>query len=207
MLQYFNEHRGTTEYARLLRMFRDVAVGMATLHRAELRHPQLQLSGCLVRRDTSVAIADFGIAEVVDPLPEGTPLMLAEGSGCETDVVLFGLMIAEAVFGVRPSGMPCDAKVRRWFRAPHKPAVRRAGSPLSHALRGWAHPCHIHTRTGLTPATSAPGLVLRKLLAWPNLENGSARALKAPQQAQAGLGSPSKRLRLCGASVVCRRVR
>jgi hypothetical protein len=32
------------------------------------------------------------------------------------------------------------------------------GSPLPHLHRDWAHPCHICTGTGLTPATSAPGL-------------------------------------------------
>ena len=31
------------------------------------------------------------------------------------------------------------------------------GSPLPHLCRDWAQPCHICARTGLTPATSAPG--------------------------------------------------
>ena len=31
-------------------------------------------------------------------------------------------------------------------------------SPLPHLHRDWVHPCHICTGTGLTPATSAPGL-------------------------------------------------
>ena len=32
------------------------------------------------------------------------------------------------------------------------------GSPLPHLNEDWAHPCHICTRTALTPAASAPGL-------------------------------------------------
>jgi hypothetical protein len=32
------------------------------------------------------------------------------------------------------------------------------GSPLPHLHRDWAHPCHICAGTGLTAATSAPGL-------------------------------------------------
>ncbi len=35
---------------------------------------------------------------------------------------------------------------------------RVSGSPLPHLHRDWARPCHICTGTGLTPATSAPGL-------------------------------------------------
>ena len=31
-------------------------------------------------------------------------------------------------------------------------------TPLPHLHRDWAHPCHICDGTGLTPATSAPGL-------------------------------------------------
>ena len=34
----------------------------------------------------------------------------------------------------------------------------RLGSLLPHLRRDWAHPCHICAGTGLTPATSAPGL-------------------------------------------------
>jgi hypothetical protein len=37
------------------------------------------------------------------------------------------------------------------------------GSPLPHLRRDWAHPCHICAGTGLTPATSAPGLGLAPL--------------------------------------------
>jgi hypothetical protein len=36
--------------------------------------------------------------------------------------------------------------------------VRPCASQLPHLHRGWAHPCHICTGAGLTPATSAPGL-------------------------------------------------
>jgi hypothetical protein len=119
-------------------MFRDVAAGMATLHRAELLHPQLQLSGCVVRRDTSVAISDVGIAEIFNPLPEGV-LSRTEGGDCATDVLLYGLMIAEAVFGVRPAGMPCDAQVSR-SRARHgrhsKPGVAHAQA-LVRPRAGW----------------------------------------------------------------------
>jgi hypothetical protein len=45
-------------------------------------------------------------------------------------------------------------------RAPKHARPRRfcRGSPLPHLHRDWAHPCHICTGTGLTPATSAPGL-------------------------------------------------
>ena len=32
------------------------------------------------------------------------------------------------------------------------------GSPLPHLHQDWARPCHICARTGLAPATSAPGL-------------------------------------------------
>ena len=40
------------------------------------------------------------------------------------------------------------------------------GSPL-HRHRDWAHPCHICAGTGLTPATSAPGLDSPRVL-WPH---------------------------------------
>jgi hypothetical protein len=36
--------------------------------------------------------------------------------------------------------------------------LRGLGSPLPHLRRDWAHPCQICSGTGLTPATSAPGL-------------------------------------------------
>ena len=36
--------------------------------------------------------------------------------------------------------------------------MRGLGSPLPHLHRDWAHPCHICTGAGLTPAASAPGL-------------------------------------------------
>ena len=45
------------------------------------------------------------------------------------------------------------------------PHVRGLGSPLPHLHRDWAHPCHICTGAGLTPATSAPGLGSH----WPHL--------------------------------------
>ena len=38
-------------------------------------------------------------------------------------------------------------------------SVLDLGSPLPHLHRDWAHPCCIRTRTVLTPATSAPGLL------------------------------------------------
>jgi hypothetical protein len=47
------------------------------------------------------------------------------------------------------AGAPCCA-------LPH--LAPGLGSPLPHLHRDWAHPCHICTGTGLTPATSAPAL-------------------------------------------------
>jgi hypothetical protein len=41
----------------------------------------------------------------------------------------------------------------------------RSGARKPQLHRGWAHPCHICTRTGLKPATSAPGLG-RGLACW-----------------------------------------
>ena len=40
------------------------------------------------------------------------------------------------------------------------------GSPRPHLHRDWAHPCHICTRTGPAPATSAPGLVGRRCVVY-----------------------------------------
>ena len=51
------------------------------------------------------------------------------------------------------------------------------GPPLPHFRRDWAHPCHIHPRTGRIPPTSAPG-------------PGAPVATSAP-----GLGSPLPHLR------------
>ncbi len=41
-------------------------------------------------------------------------------------------------------------------RTPQLPHLRRDWTP--HLRRDWAHPSHIYAGTGLTPATSAPGL-------------------------------------------------
>jgi hypothetical protein len=47
----------------------------------------------------------------------------------------------------------------RSYCMPHAPArQRQTGSPLPHLHQDWAHPCHTCAETGLTPATSAPGL-------------------------------------------------
>ena len=56
------------------------------------------------------------------------------------------------------------------------------GSPLPHLRRGWAHPCHICTRTGLTPATSALGL-------GPPRSHSAGTGL-TPATSALGLGSP-----------------
>ena len=63
----------------------------------------------------------------------------------------------------------CPRELRGWLTwltsmlwgtlAPH----RDWGAPLPHLHREWAHPCHICAGTGLTPATSAPGLAGRYL--------------------------------------------
>jgi hypothetical protein len=46
---------------------------------------------------------------------------------------------------------------RRLRRSATAQVLRRLLTP-PHRHRDWAHPCHIGTGTGLTPATSAPGL-------------------------------------------------
>jgi hypothetical protein len=61
------------------------------------------------------------------------------------------------------------------------PIAQEPGSLLPHLRRDWAHPCHICAWTGLTSATSAPGLgSLRCLLshkrAWADLTHKRAWA-------------------------------
>ena len=53
----------------------------------------------------------------------------------------------------------CPASWRAVGRSPRAAtSAPGLGSPRPHLRRDWAHPCHICTGTGLTPATSAPGL-------------------------------------------------
>jgi hypothetical protein len=61
-----------------------------------------------------------------------------------------------SVLAVPSHSGPCGSR-----SAPRCTAVRRTvrdWAPLPHLHRDWAHPCHICIGTGLTPATSAPGL-------------------------------------------------
>ena len=53
-------------------------------------------------------------------------------------------------------GAPLPHLHRDWAHPCH--ICTRTRSPLPHLHRDWAHPCHICAGTGLTPATSVPGL-------------------------------------------------
>jgi hypothetical protein len=87
---------------------------------------------------------------------------------------------------------PTDALAVRQLRFGRR-GDDAVGSPLPHLHRDWAHGCPICTRTGLTPATSAPGLGsplphLHKDWAHPGhicTGTGLTPATSAP-----GLGSP-----------------
>ncbi len=74
-----------------------------------------------------------------------------------------GLTPATSATGL---GSPCTTSapglglplphLHRGLGSPLPHLHRGLGSPLPHLHRDWAHPCHICTGTGLTPATSAP---------------------------------------------------
>jgi hypothetical protein len=49
--------------------------------------------------------------------------------------------------------------IQQWIKSTAKLPVDSLDQEARPRLRrDWAHPCHIRTGTGLTPATSAPGL-------------------------------------------------
>jgi hypothetical protein len=84
------------------------------------------------------------------------PAHICTGTGAHPAHICTGTGAHPAHICTGTGAHPCPRLCRDWdSRLPH--LHRDWGSPLPHLHQDWAQPCHICTRTGLSPATSAPG--------------------------------------------------
>jgi hypothetical protein len=86
----------------------------------------------------------------------------SDASGRSKSVSIFVTCLQRRVRALLSFHLPADCAACGICTGTNSPLphLRRSspGLPLPHPHRDWAHLCHIRTGTGLTPATSAPGL-------------------------------------------------
>ncbi|XP_018650573.1 protein kinase [Schistosoma mansoni] len=61
--------RYSFDWIKIITFGRDIASGMAYLHKHDVIHRDLTTNNCLVRQDDSVVVSDFGLSKLVQSIP------------------------------------------------------------------------------------------------------------------------------------------
>ncbi len=133
--------RGDLPVLERIRLFEQIARGLAAVHARGTLHRDLKPENVLVRPDGTALVADFGLAMLLDettgaPDPAGTPMYMSpeqlrgEPLDARSDVFALGLVGYELLTGKRPFGSePQGAVTTAILRDPPAPPVVEGVAP------------------------------------------------------------------------------